>query len=256
MERILAIDTTARSTHCALLEYGALLENGAVSESGKLLAQASASAFGTAESLADLMLRIADDLPGALQSVTRVVVAVGPGSFTGIRGGIASAQGFAAGLDVPVTGLSVLLARLSMRPVSGKVLVPYIEASPTEFFSAAFTLSLGENTAKTTVTLVQQAEVIEKAALEQHIVQLEKQLNVPVTAIDVGCDGDVLQGGEANNPAIALGRAVTLFMPLQAEDLGLHWQETDRGIGITALYVKSAQAKTIAERRAASGGKG
>ncbi len=46
------------------------------------------------------------------QDIGRVVTTTGPGSFTGIRVGVATARGFGIGLNVPVVGISNLEAML------------------------------------------------------------------------------------------------------------------------------------------------
>lgn len=45
---------------------------------------------------------------GGPDAIDRVAVTVGPGSFTGLRVGLAFAKGFALALEKPVTGLGVL----------------------------------------------------------------------------------------------------------------------------------------------------
>jgi len=47
---------------------------------------------------------------GGFEAIDRIGVTVGPGSFTGLRVGLAFAQGLAAALDVPVVGISTLEA--------------------------------------------------------------------------------------------------------------------------------------------------
>lgn len=50
-------------------------------------------------------------LGGRIDQIEKIVVALGPGSFTGIRGGVAFAQGISAALGIPVIGVSIHLAR-------------------------------------------------------------------------------------------------------------------------------------------------
>lgn len=51
---------------------------------------------------------------GGFEAVDRIGVTTGPGSFTGLRVGLAFAQGLGAALDRPVVGLSTLDALASM----------------------------------------------------------------------------------------------------------------------------------------------
>ena len=68
-----------------------------------------------------LMPMIADMIEGHVPS--HILVGVGPGSFTGLRIGIAAAHGLAIGWDVPVHGLSTLALIASGAPGDGPVVV-------------------------------------------------------------------------------------------------------------------------------------
>ena len=57
------------------------------------------------------LLRIADASPPGLR---RVAVTVGPGAFTGLRVGVATALGLALSRDLPVVGISSLRARAAL----------------------------------------------------------------------------------------------------------------------------------------------
>ncbi len=76
-----------------------------------------------------------------LDSVERIVVGLGPGGFTGIRIGIATALGLGQARGIPVVGVSTLetLARGLMDVHDpGAVLVPVIDARRNEVFTAAY----------------------------------------------------------------------------------------------------------------------
>ena len=55
-----------------------------------------------------LIDRVAAQTGGGLDALDRIAVAVGPGSFTGIRVGIAAARALGLALEIPVVGVSTL----------------------------------------------------------------------------------------------------------------------------------------------------
>lgn len=67
------------------------------------------------------MVRDAVAEAGGFDAVARIGVTVGPGSFTGLRVGLAFAQGLGTALSLPVTGVSTLDALARSVPVEGLV---------------------------------------------------------------------------------------------------------------------------------------
>ena len=76
---------------------------------------------------ADELLREAELVPG---DIDRLAVGTGPGSFTGVRIGLATARGLGLALDVPVAGVSTLAALAAGAPGA----VPVIDARRGEVF--------------------------------------------------------------------------------------------------------------------------
>jgi len=99
--RVLAIDTALAACSAAILDtsYGGLL----ASESLPMLR-------GHAEALMPLLARVMKASGIAFADLDRVVVTTGPGSFTGLRVGIAAARGLGVATDLPVVGVSTLSA--------------------------------------------------------------------------------------------------------------------------------------------------
>ena len=91
---ILAFDTATSTATAALVRDGVLLGERAVPSRGLMAA-------------IDGLLDTAGVVPGDLDGVA---CGVGPGSFTGVRIGLAHARGIALSLDVPVAGVSTLAA--------------------------------------------------------------------------------------------------------------------------------------------------
>ncbi|HEX7167414.1 MAG TPA: tRNA (adenosine(37)-N6)-threonylcarbamoyltransferase complex dimerization subunit type 1 TsaB [Acidimicrobiales bacterium] len=69
-----------------------------------------------------------------LREISVVAVDIGPGLFTGLRVGIATAKSMAQGLRVPVIGLSSLDLLAHQVRWSGRLIVPVIDAKRGEVF--------------------------------------------------------------------------------------------------------------------------
>jgi tRNA threonylcarbamoyladenosine biosynthesis protein TsaB len=111
----LAFDTATDVATSALLEDGDLLGE-RTGKPGSLLEDI------------DALLGDADAEPSELR---RIVVGTGPGSFTGLRMGLAASRALALALDVPVAGVSTLDALAASAPGA----LPVIDARRREVFT-------------------------------------------------------------------------------------------------------------------------
>jgi tRNA threonylcarbamoyladenosine biosynthesis protein TsaB len=97
--RVLAIDTALAACSAAVFD----------SEQGAVLASETAPMTrGHAEALMPLIGRVMDGAVIDFDVLDRIAVTVGPGSFTGLRVGIAAARGLALASGKPAIGLSTL----------------------------------------------------------------------------------------------------------------------------------------------------
>ncbi|MDH3741694.1 MAG: tRNA (adenosine(37)-N6)-threonylcarbamoyltransferase complex dimerization subunit type 1 TsaB [Hyphomicrobiales bacterium] len=98
---ILALDTTLAACSAALID----------TSDGRVLGQMQEPMQqGHAERLADMTREIANGANVDFDQLDRIAVTTGPGTFTGVRIGLALARGIGRALDIPVTGVSTLRA--------------------------------------------------------------------------------------------------------------------------------------------------
>src|ERR1051326_4463832 len=98
---ILAIDTALDACAAAVLDTGA----------SKLIAvESQTMKRGHAEALMPLVARVMKQAALPFAALDRIAVTTGPGSFTGLRVGLAAARGIALAAHKPIVGLSTLAA--------------------------------------------------------------------------------------------------------------------------------------------------
>ena len=124
---ILAFETSAKAASVALAEEGTLLgecyQNTGLTHSQTLLVMAQ-----------DLLNQCGRDVC----QVTAVAVAAGPGSFTGVRIGVAAAKGFAWGRELPCCGVSTLEAMALGFGAGRGYVCPCMDARRSQVYNALF----------------------------------------------------------------------------------------------------------------------
>lgn len=91
-----------------------------------------------AETLVPAIEFVCDTAQVALDEIGVVAVDIGPGLFTGLRVGIATAKAMASALRVPVIGLSSLDLLAHQVRHSPRLIVPVIDGKRGEVFSATY----------------------------------------------------------------------------------------------------------------------
>ena len=154
--KILAFETSAKAASVALLD------------GGKLLAE---SYQNTGLTHSQTLMVMAQDMLKScnldVSAVDAVAVAAGPGSFTGVRIGVAAAKGFAWGGQLPCYGVSTLEAMARSLGVYGGYIVPAMDARRNQVYTAVFHADKGELTRVEDDMAISVAELGEKIKIFQ-----------------------------------------------------------------------------------------
>ena len=129
--KILAIDTALPAVSACVLTEGATRTDAE---------ETLGMERGHAEALVPLIERVLGNIEGGYASIDRVAVTVGPGSFTGLRVGIAAARAIALAWSVPAVGVSTLAALAAPLILEDKpgIVAVAVDARHGHVFFAAF----------------------------------------------------------------------------------------------------------------------
>ena len=156
---ILAFETSAKAASVALLE------------GNKLLAE---SYQNTGMTHSQTLMVMAEDLlkqcGKTAQDVDAVAVAEGPGSFTGVRIGVAAAKGYAWGREIPCYGVSTLEAMASSLGIYDGYICPVMDARRSQVYNALFEVNLGQ------ITRIREDRAISLQDLAEDVKILEKPI--------------------------------------------------------------------------------
>jgi tRNA threonylcarbamoyladenosine biosynthesis protein TsaB len=126
---ILSLDTTTKAASCAVARNGVVLNEEPIDPTRQLALQ-----------LPGALRDILDLSAIALEEVDAFAVATGPGSFTGLRIGIATMQGLAFGQGKPLIGISGLTALRAVASPAflGSRIATWVDAWRGDVYAALF----------------------------------------------------------------------------------------------------------------------
>ena len=154
---ILAFETSAKAASAALLD------------GNKLLAE---SYQNTGMPHSQTLMVMAEDMlkqcGKTASDVDAVAVAEGPGSFTGVRIGVAAAKGFAWGREIPCYGVSTLEAMAESLGIYDGYVCPVMDARRSQVYNALFEVNRGK------IVRIREDRAISLDDLAEDVKNLEK----------------------------------------------------------------------------------
>ena len=126
--KILAIDTSTNVASVAVVEEGRLLGEYTVNNKKKTHSQ----------KLMVMVDTLLNDIETDISEIDVFAAAVGPGSFTGLRIGVATVKALAHACKKPVVGVSTLEALAYNVPFCEHIIVPVMDAGKNRVYAASY----------------------------------------------------------------------------------------------------------------------
>ena len=207
---ILAIDTSTQVSSVAVVSDGKL--------AAELTMQAKLTHSETLLPHIEEVLGMANQKKEELEGIA---VSLGPGSFTGLRIGLATAKAMAYALQLPIVGVPTLRALAWHFPVEGFQLLPMIDAQKGNVYVERYMWEHGKLLRKTEVQVLSVEEVIRrteelpgtvvlmgdviskriegKQTLPMHVMLAPLHLRMPRAANVALCGLELLKEGKTGN---------------------------------------------------------
>jgi len=229
---VLGIETATERLGAALIADGTVRERHIDSRSSHC------------ELLTGFIVDITEEAGIELRDVEGIAVSIGPGSFTGLRIGIATAMGLAYGLGIETTGVNTLAGLAWKAAGPGALVCPVIDARRSEAYTAVYRLP--EDGLPETVL---EARAVPIAKLGEMLAGYGEP--VTVTGPAVGLFRETLER--------ATGASLVFRPPGESKPSAVSIAETgavlfDRGMGgspaaLTPLYLRRSDAELARDRK-------
>jgi tRNA threonylcarbamoyladenosine biosynthesis protein TsaB len=137
--RVLGIDTASPTASVAIVEDGALIAEEIRDRGGAARNAASPTLKGNhSEIVLPLVDAVLAKSGSRLDGLSGIAISIGPGSFTGLRIGLATVKGLAYDRQLPVVGVSTLLANAArVKELSGMI-CSLLDARKREVYAGLF----------------------------------------------------------------------------------------------------------------------
>lgn len=226
---ILAIDTSTRVSSVALVEDGRVIaelnQDTRLTHSERLMPQI--------KQLLDMAEKTSRDL-------TAIAVSIGPGSFTGLRIGMATAKTMAYALGISIIGVPTMEALAWNCPLDGHHLVAMLDAQKGNVYTARYHFESGK-------IVVEEDAVVRPY---EEAVELLVQLDEPCLIVgerQAIRDASILtECVRTAPPHLFAPRAASVALCAAAR---LERGEIDDVMRLEPLYIRRAEAEVLWEKR-------
>jgi tRNA threonylcarbamoyladenosine biosynthesis protein TsaB len=224
---VLAIDTSGEAMGVAL-----------ATREGRLLCAVQRAGLRHAEALAPAIATILAQGGVSASSLDLVACCIGPGSFTGVRIGMATAKGLAVGAGCGVVGVPSLDALASRFAAFPAVAVPVIDARKGRLYAAAY--RGGER--------LSEYLDLEPLALGEMLLEAWRESLLVITGPYARQFEEILRGaweGRGGKGTILLDRGFSDSDPLAVLELGIgRFRSTGADPeALAPLYLRSSEAE-------------
>ena len=228
--KILAIDTSGQTASAALIEDEKLI--GEFTQNDKLT---------HSQTILPMVAEICEKTNTDPKDVDYIACAVGPGSFTGLRIGAATAKGLCLGLNKPLLAVPTLDALAYHMFMTGAIVCPIMDARRQQVY-ACFYEWQGEKLVPLTEYMAESIEVI-----------IDKALSFQRDVIFLGDGVPVHKEKLAKNPnfhfapdhcALQRAAAVAAYGKVMAEE-----GKAISGNELELIYLRKSQAEREREER-------
>ena len=149
--KILALETSAKAVSAAVVEHGKILCSG-YQDTG----------LTHSRTLMPIVEHILKNTDLTMADMDAIAVAVGPGSFTGIRIGVSAAKGLAFAVDKPAIGVSTLAAMARNVAFADGLVICAMDARRNQIYNALFEAKDGQLTRLTEDRAIALADLAEE----------------------------------------------------------------------------------------------
>lgn len=222
------------------IETATIVSGVALADEGKLLAEVTAAAKMThSETLQPHVKQVMEMTRVKREDIGALAVSLGPGSFTGLRIGLAAAKGMAYAWNVPIVGVSTLEAMAMNFPVPGIVIAPLIDAQKGNAYMACYEYEDGS------VKEIQAVEVLPLDEVITRCKEMGKQVIICGDMVKKLAGKELPQNVTVAPFTHVLPRAATIAALAQNR---LAKGETDNVMDLEPFYIRRSEAEVLWEK--------
>jgi len=220
--RVLALDTATPAASAAIVEDRRILAECLLS-----------GQKNHSERILQIIDRLFDWTGIARETIDLIAVSVGPGSFTGLRVGISTAQGLAFALDKPLAGVPTLEVVASQATVRDGFVSPMVDARKQQVYAALYRSRGG------VLALVQPATVLDPVVWVESLADPAILIGTGATIyFDTIAAASAAKGCVIASDHLGVPRASTVAALAQERYVG----SAGRPELVSALYVRPPDA--------------